>query len=131
MYHTAFSRLTRKEIEGMLKLVSKFDKKSKYSSMRLLPLSITDIEKALERAKNGDLKTFSKSPATKMGESTQKSTESNDNTMTPYGKWIKDLEHGQKLNLSIKDKYFKRSDSEDERTKQLEREKELEIEREK
>lgn len=55
MYHTSFSRLTRVEIENMLKLAKKFDVKGKYSGMRILPHSIKEIEDALERARTGNL----------------------------------------------------------------------------
>ena len=51
MYHTAFSRLTRKEIESMLSLVKKFDSSGKYSAMRILPHSLKQIHDALEKAK--------------------------------------------------------------------------------
>ena len=54
MYHTAYSRLSRKEIESMLKLVKKFDDKGKYGGMRILPHSVKQIEEALDRARNGN-----------------------------------------------------------------------------
>ena len=128
MYHTAFSRLSRKEIEAMLSLVSKFDLKGKYSGMKLLPLSIEDIEKALERARTGNYKHFSLFSKTPESKSSETNTSEG---ITPYGKWIKELEHGQKLHKSIKDKYIGGYDSEEERRKRAEKEKEDEIEKEK
>jgi len=44
MYHTAFSRLSRKEIDSMINTVKLLDSKGKYSDMRLLPISIDDIK---------------------------------------------------------------------------------------
>lgn len=135
MYHTAFSKLYRTEIEAMLKLLVKIDPKSKYSAMRLLPLSIADIERALEKAKNGDLRGFgSKTPISKVGVSTQKSSDSiaDGSSTSPYGHWQNNTEQVQRLNKSsYKNITDNGEDSEEERQKLEEKkrqeEKELEL----
>lgn len=50
MYHTAFSRLSRNEIDSMIRFWKKIEPKSKYRGMRLLPLSVEDIQKAMDKA---------------------------------------------------------------------------------
>ena len=119
----------------MLALVSKFDTKGKYSGMRLLPLSISDIEKALERAKTGNYKHLLFGSATPESESTERTVKQSSEGITPYGRWIKELEHGQNLHRSIKDKYMGGYDSGEERRKREEVDNERkrleEIEREK
>lgn len=121
MFHTAFSRLSRKEITAMLNLVSKFDKKGKYSSMRILPHSVKEIQDALERAKNGTVTSASKSPMTKMSfaESTTKSvTSAYEPNLSPYGKFVRDMQASTGYDQAIKDKYYsKDNDSEDEEEK--------------
>lgn len=110
--------------------------------MRLLPLSISDIEKALERARTGNYKHLLFGSSTVETESPTKqvstfSTVSTSNVvrtskpvepfaenLTPYGKWVRDLEHGQKLHMSIKDKYLGGYDSEEDRKKKEDDEKE-------
>ena len=133
MYHTAFSRLSRSEIDEMLKLLANLDSKGKYSGMRLLPLSIADIEKALEKAKNGDLRSLSlKTPMSKIGGSTQKSSESNADgvSTTPYGHWINKTEQNQSFSKTV-NKYADEIDnSEDERKKLEEKKKQEEKENE-
>jgi hypothetical protein len=107
MYHTAFSRLSRVEIENMLKLAKKFDAKGKYSGMRILPHSIKEVEEALERARTGNL--LKKADTTESDRASKlsiKTTEENAGEYSPYGKWVKALQHSQGLDTSIKDKYF-------------------------
>jgi hypothetical protein len=112
MYHTAFSRLSRKEIESMIKLVKKFDKKGKYSGMRLLPHSIKAIQEALERAKEGkfNLGAGNESTKSKNTSVSRQESESNISGYSPYGKWVNAIQRSQGLNTSIKDKYMSGSE---------------------
>jgi hypothetical protein len=110
MYHTSFSRLSRVEIENMLKLAKKFDAKGKYSGMRILPHSIKEVEEALERARTGNLLKKAETAETTETDRTSKlgirKPEENEDEYSPYGKWVKALQHSQGLDTSIKDKYF-------------------------
>jgi hypothetical protein len=122
MYHTAFSRLSRKEIEAMIKLVKKFDKKGKYAGMRLLPHSAKEIQDALERAQNGDFTKAAASTKSRTDEFTLKASETNESSMSPYGKWVREITRSQGLDKSIKDKYMKtKEDIEEEERLQKER----------
>ncbi|CAI2358803.1 unnamed protein product [Moneuplotes crassus] len=107
MYHTVFSRLSRKEIESMLGLVKKSHSNGKYRKMRILPHSIKQIQEALEKAHNG--KELSQSQTDQNDycqKRSQEFSESDSNTRSPYGKLLRNLQQSQGLNLSLKDKYF-------------------------
>lgn len=157
MYHTAFSRLTRQEIDAMLKLIAKFDKKGKYSQMRILPHSVKEIQDALERAMNGDIKKSVKSTDSNLGDTTvgitkkaemvrsdsnydtkinlskyentsyKTAAELPDSALSPYGKWVRDIQLSQGLHKSIKDKYMKNEDDYEEERKQEERKRQQEL----
>jgi hypothetical protein len=91
----------------MLKLAKKFDIKGKYSGMRILPHSLKEVEEALERARTGNL--LKKKDTTETERTSKlsiRTTEENGGEYSPYGKWVKALQHGQGLDTSIKDKYF-------------------------
>ncbi|CAI2385670.1 unnamed protein product [Moneuplotes crassus] len=107
MYHTAFSRLTRKEIESMLSLVKKFTPNGKYNKMRILPHSIKQIQDALEKAQSGK----GLSPTKTEGKSTNRVNSKNDseedsNSFSPYGKWVRNLNKNTDYDVNIKEKYF-------------------------